>query len=205
MCEIVLGHISGEPGTNAERFHLMAPYESDPRKWAKVHWTDQYSGKQYYITTTDQHGSRDTVRVKSYGDVLLEYEFHAEVKCADVDGHPSGKQTLGLLQRRHVTIDQIKYIGKESNGLEEVESGMVHSAEAVSTEYPDPRRDVWQTKILPALREAPRQLLIRESGMSRRALMDLCAGRRRPHRKNQQKLTSLLRRYDDSNQDSTIG
>ncbi len=55
----------------------------------------------------------------------------------------------GLLQRRHARIAQIKYIGKESNSLEEVESGLIHSEQNVYTEYPDPRRDEWQTKIVP--------------------------------------------------------
>ena len=31
-----------------------------------------------------RHGSRIVARVKSYGDVLREYEFHPEAKCADI-------------------------------------------------------------------------------------------------------------------------
>jgi len=49
------------------------------------------------------------------------------------------KQTVGLLLRRHIKIDQIKYIGKESNNLEEVEAGLEHSKQNIYTEYPDPR------------------------------------------------------------------
>ena len=45
------------------------------------------------------------------------------------------------MQRRHIRIDQIKYIGKESNSLEEVDAGLVHSEQNVYTEFPDPRRD----------------------------------------------------------------
>jgi hypothetical protein len=44
-------------------------------------------------------------------------------------------QTVGLLQRRHVKINQIKCIGKESNSLENVEEGLVHSEQSVYTEY----------------------------------------------------------------------
>jgi hypothetical protein len=131
--------------------------------------------------------------VKTYGDILREYEFHPESKCADANGNPGGKQTIGLLQRRHVRIDQIKYIGKESNSLEDVDSGIVHSTRSVYTEYSDPRRDEWQTKILPALKEAPLKVLVGKSGMSRRALMDARAGRSRPHRKNRELLTPIVR------------
>jgi hypothetical protein len=50
-----------------------------------------------------------------------------------------------MLQRRHVRIDQVKYSRKEFNRLEDVESGTIHSGQDVYTEYPDERRDEWQT------------------------------------------------------------
>jgi len=37
-----LGHPTG---VDAERFHLIAPYESDPELWSERDWIDQYSGK----------------------------------------------------------------------------------------------------------------------------------------------------------------
>jgi hypothetical protein len=51
-----------------------------------------------------------------------------------------------LLRRRHVHIDLINYIGKESNSLEAVEAGLIHSEHAAYTEYRDERRDEWQIK-----------------------------------------------------------
>ena len=138
-------------------------------------------------------GTRLTARVKTYGEILREYEFHPESKCAGADGKPSNKQTIGLLQRRHIRIDLIRYIGKESNFLEDVESGMLHSEEETYTEYPDPRRDEWQTKIVPALKKIPLSQLEKLSGMSRSALKELRAGRSRPHRRNQRFLLSILR------------
>jgi len=91
-------------------------------------------------------------RVKSYGDLLEEYEFHPEAKCADENGNPCSKGTVGLLKRRRIRVGQIRFIGKESNTLEEVGSGLVHSAHNVYTEYQDSKRDEWQTNIVPALR-----------------------------------------------------
>src|SRR5437899_1222240 len=81
---------------------------------------------------------RQTARVKTYREVLREYEFHPESKCADADGKPCARQTIGLLQRRCIRVEQITPIGKESNSLEDVESGLIHSAPSVYTEYPDP-------------------------------------------------------------------
>ena len=185
----------GHPiGCDPEHFHLIAPYESDSSRWTKSEWVDLHSGNTYGITTTEPHGNRYTARVKTYGDVLIEYEFHPESKNADVQGNPSGKQTIGLLQRRHVRIEGIEYIGKESNRIEELESGLLHSEADVYTHYGDTRRDEWETKIRPALRKVSLNELGKRTGISRRAIIDLRMGRSRPHPRNRQSLVSALRR-----------
>ncbi len=191
-CQVVaLGHPAG---TNPERFHLIAPYNSDSRRWLRFQWIDQYTGERYRITTDGHHGSRKTARVKTYGEVLQEYEFHPESKCADADGNACGKQTIGLLVRRHVQIDRVRFIGKESNALEDVEAGMIHSADAVYTEYPDPKRDEWIAKILPILKKTPLSVLTKETGLSRRALISLRVGDSRPRRKNWELIATGFRR-----------
>lgn len=182
------------PGTDAEQFHLIAPYETNPQKWLKKSWINQYTGDTFRITTAGDHGTRWSARVKTYGEVLEEYEFHPESKCADKDGNPCNKQTVGLLNRRRVRIRNIKFIGKESNSLEDVESGLVQSAQNVYTEYPDPSRDEWDTVIRPALKIPPLNRLVKLSGYSRRMLIDARAGRSRPHRKNRELLISILHR-----------
>lgn len=45
--------------------------------------------------------------------------------------NPAAKQTFGLLRRRHVQVERIIYIGKESNRLKEIEAGVIHSPESV--------------------------------------------------------------------------
>lgn len=185
----------GHPlGVDPERFHLVAPYEVNPDRWLKMPWIDQYTGKQYHITTQGFHGTRRLARVKTYADVLREYAFHPGSKSADSRGKPSGKQTVGLLQRRHIRVGQVIYIGKESNRLEEIESGTIHSAQTVYTEYPDPRREEWQTKVLPALRKFPVRVLTRLTNKSRSMLTRTLAGRSRPRRRNQIVLTAALRK-----------
>lgn len=62
------------PGVDLTRFHLISPYEANSSKWLKQLWIDQYSGQQYRITTAGHHGARGTVRVRTYGDVLVDYE-----------------------------------------------------------------------------------------------------------------------------------
>ncbi|HEY1866743.1 MAG TPA: hypothetical protein VGG70_00510 [Candidatus Cybelea sp.] len=187
----------GHPiGVDPERFHLIAPYETDARKWEMMHWIDQYSrdGKRYRITASGPHGSRRLVRVKSYGDVLREYEYHAESKCADIDGKPCGKQTVGLLQRRHIAIDGFDYIGKESNKLEQVKEGGVPAESDVYTVYADPRRDEWDT-LLPVVKRIPLPELERDSNLDRRTLQRIRSGRQRPHAANMARLKVIASKF----------
>jgi len=133
--------------------------------------------------------------VQSYADVVDAYEFHPEAKCASADGTVSGKQTNGLHFRRHIVIDSISYIGKESNELEDVEAGMV-SPDQVYTQFTDKRRDYWNTKVRPAMRDkrvSIRTLTI-ATGLSRRMLIDARLGKRRPHLKHRQRIASALSR-----------
>jgi hypothetical protein len=182
------------PGVDPEKFHLLALYEPNPNRWLKMAWVNQYTGEQYQITTKGFHGDPRTARVKTYGDVLREYAFHPGSKSVDIHGKPSGKQTIGLLQRRHMRVGQIIYIGKESNNLEEIIEGTIHSPQSVYTEYLDPRREEWPTKILPVLKRFPVTVLMRLSGKSRSMLIRTLTGRSRPRARNQVLLKSVLRK-----------
>ena len=172
------------------------PYDSDPSKWLQKEWIDQHSKKRFRITTRGHCGSPRTARVKTYGDVITEYEFHPEAKCADAFGNICDRQTIGLLQRRHIKIDLIKCIGKESNSLENVDEGLEHSDRNVYTECADPRRSEWVIKIQPALKEVRLKILEKlcENKLSRREIIELRAGRSKPHRKNQEFVSALLKR-----------
>lgn len=186
----------GHPeGVDPEEFHLVTPYDPDPRRWLDTEWIDQYTGKRFRITTSGHCGTKQKARVKTYGDVVIEYEFHPESKCADAFGNPCDRQTTGLLGRRHIKIDQIKCIGKESNSLENVDEGLIHSEKNAYTEYVDPTRDEWATKTLPALRKIRLAELVQRCAgiLSRRGIIDLRAGRSRPHRKNQAHLARIVK------------
>ncbi len=185
----------GHPlGVDPGKFHLISPYDSDPRKWLEKEWIDQHSGKAYRATTKGDYGTRYAARVKTCGEVVREYESHPETKCADLYGSPCDRKTVGLLHRRHIKVDQIKCIGKESNSLEKVEEGAAHSEVGVYTEYIDPKRTEWATKIQPVLGKLSLQLLVKLCGnrISRRELIELRAGRSRPHRKNRELLTAII-------------
>jgi hypothetical protein len=105
---------------------------------------------------------------------------------------------VGLLQRRHVTIEwPPRFIGKESNKLEEVAEGSLPDADDVYTEYLDPRRDERATRILPKLKAITLRELTEKSGLSERALQMIRAGRR-PNKRNRALLTHIARRTNPS-------
>ena len=76
----------GHPeGVDPKHFHLIWPFERDARKWLRMSWTDMHSGEQYAIHT-GAASSAQSVRVKSYRDVLDSYATHPEPKSAAPDG-----------------------------------------------------------------------------------------------------------------------
>jgi hypothetical protein len=173
-----LGHPTG---AKPDRFHLIAPYETDPRKWERLRWVEQYSQNRYRISTSTQP-TRTIARVKSFGDVMDDYEFHPEAKCADENGAPCDKRTVGLLQRRCVMIEwPPRFIGKESNKLEEAGEGSVPDANDAYVEYPDPRRDEWKTKLLPKLQRFLVPEACEGTGISRAQMQRYRNKGARPH------------------------
>src|SRR3989442_7183675 len=113
--------LGGPPGS--PRVHLIAPYTKDAKEWLHMPWTDIYSGRGFGISTSPTTGDQ-LVQVKSYRDVLREYRQHPESKSASPDGIPCARGTVGLLQRRPVRAVRLRYVGKESNKLEEVDRGL---------------------------------------------------------------------------------
>jgi hypothetical protein len=177
-------HSFGHPdGVDPKTFHLMAPYERDPRKWTRLPWVNRGSRARVRITTTGETGGPGVARVKTYRDVIDEFQHHPEAKAADSLGNACQRGTVGLLQRRHVRLGRLVQVGKESNRLEEVEAGLAHDPDEVWTEFADPKRVPWATEVLPALKRMRLANLAAATGLSERQLRAIRNGRAmpRPH------------------------
>jgi len=76
-----------------------------------------------------------------------------------------------------------------------VQAGLVHDEQNVYTVYEDPRRNYWQTKVVPEIKKMSLAKLVEACAgrLSRRALIDIRAGRSRPHLRNQELLTFIAR------------
>jgi hypothetical protein len=83
--------------------------------------------------------------------------------------------------------------------LEEVDAGMIHSAQDVYTEYVDSSRDEWELKIRPAMKNVSILKLCEATGLSRRMLINARTGKSRPHPRNQALIASVLRRMGQLN------
>jgi hypothetical protein len=186
----------GHPrGVDVQHFHLIAPYNPDPRQWLKMRWIDRYSGKTYRVTLSEHATLEAEARLKSYGDVVLSYRFHPEFKSDGPGGEACDRRTRGLLRRTSIEATGVVYIGKESNKLEETEDGLIHDLDEVLNEYHDARGDVFTTLVLPVLRTMPLRVIVAESGLNPSTAKRIRAGGQRPHPRNLATLSQVAARY----------
>jgi hypothetical protein len=182
----------GHPeGVDPAHFHLVATFESDPRKWPKLPWMnlyDEHSTRYRIASEYSDYVAADRVQVKTYGDVRDDYRAHPEAKSLAPDGAVCRGSTVGVLQRRPVTARYLSHVGKESNRLEEVEAGLVHDPDEVYTEYIDEQHDPTWEELVAKLRAIPRSWLMQETGLARSTITALRNGHARPTRKTREKL-----------------
>jgi hypothetical protein len=179
------------PGMDPRHFHLIAPFEADPRKWTEMPWTDIYSEREYGITTNPIFAP-GLVRVKSYRDVIESHRYRPEYKSNASGGNPCTRTTTGLLERRVVVAGDVIHVGKESNRLGDVEAGLLHDWADIVSSYENP--ELWQSEIVPRLRAFPRGVLAQELGISRRQISALLNGHAQPSARTRKAVARLLGR-----------
>jgi hypothetical protein len=193
---LLVGHVRpfGYPaGVDPARFQLVTPYESDASRWLRLSWIDRYSGRQIPVSTTDEMDDPHRARLQTFRDVIREFRTHPEAKSADADGRACRRQTVGLLRRRIVQETYVAHVGKETNKLEEVESGLERDPKVIYTEYHCLGRDEWTTVILPRMRRTNLTALARECRVSERQLRTLVAGKVTPHCNTQRRIFEAIR------------
>jgi hypothetical protein len=178
-------------GADPAHFHLVAPFESDPRKWSRLPWRNLYdeSGTRYTIRAESSlYVVPGVVEVKTYRDVLADYRRHAETKSLAPSGAVCDGATRGLLRRRPVSAAYVTHVGKESNRLEEVNAGLVHDPEEVYTEYQDLAHghSPWQSLVMQVLKRMPRALLAKQVGLSERMIAAVRNGHALPRAAHQE-------------------
>ena len=177
---------------NPHRFRLVAPYGTAKER-RRVTWVNLHDPPNTYKLSTDPTRP-GTAITNSHSLNALRYFSHPEAKSADQDLNTCTRSTEGLLQRRPVIVRSITHIGKESNKLDQRETGELTADETedLLLEYRDPTVDNWRNEVLPLLRQLPPKEVAVVTGLSERRLRDTYAGRSTPHRATQERLRRAI-------------
>jgi hypothetical protein len=135
-------------------------------------------------------------QVRSIESVLREYSIHPEVKSIGSNGKPCRGLTVGVLAPRPVRVGLVRYIGKESNKLEEREAQLVRRMGDALTEYAVPLSadDSWPD-VCAVLGAMPRHEVERVSALTGRSLRRVITGSQRPPREVRERLFMATAEY----------
>ena len=181
---LITAHVAplGHPmGADPAHFRLVRPFELRPHMRTD-RWANIYDGNRYMAAALMAEQSARVAVLCTYRDVVSRYRRHPESKSGDAAGNPSNEETIGLLTRLHIlAVGQPRYIGKESNSLEEVESGIVGDADSVYVTYTDHESELQTLRAV--LQTLPRVAVARRAGISTRRLQDVIIRAIVPHAK----------------------
>lgn len=141
---------------------LYAPYERDPDKWHTLRWVNKFDGMPWTIATKSIGDVNGHCIVKTYYDVITEYQGHPEYSACDSDGLQCGVDTTGILHRMYVGPDKLHYIGKEGNNLDAAEVGLAAPGDICHVYGGDTGWDYWRPLVLPVFHRhywSPRDVL----------------------------------------------
>lgn len=67
-------------------------------------------------------------------EYIEQYRYHPEVKAADADGNPAGRDTTGLLRRLGLQSTRLTRIGKEVDRLEQDDATSIEGSKTAEFE-----------------------------------------------------------------------
>ena len=126
---------------------LIGPFAKTPTKQLSQSYVDRDdpSGQAWRITTTPPDGPwtaiRGTATVQTLQNVANQYTRHPEPTAVTAQGDPCHADTIGLLHRPIVQINQLRRIGKETaDGIEDEASlyDLDTPKDALPQIYPQP-------------------------------------------------------------------
>jgi hypothetical protein len=124
-----------------EHFRLVAPFESDQKKWKHlkcINIGDPKDRRIYGLTTSfTSPGFGKRAVVETFENLFYRYMQHHEAKSLGPDGKPCKGDTRGLLGRAHIIAGKHRRIGKESDRRWE-EGDDLESLMYVPMEYVQP-------------------------------------------------------------------
>ena len=180
-----------------------ATYDPNPDNWPQLDWYDRRTGNPTQITTLrpsdDPDLYADTLHqgatpIATLAHIITAYQHRPEHKLLAPDRTPAGRNSRGLLNRRHVTSSPAKteLTGKEGNNLEQRATGELIDVGQYRNSY-GTRKDTWP-EMLAILKTIPVPQLVKETGFSRSAIYAVLNGAI-PHPKNQAIYEEVARQH----------
>jgi hypothetical protein len=94
---------------------LVTQFTKDRSAWKTAIYRNIATGDEYTLYDEDAPSKPGQIDAMCYGGIIEQHRFHPEPKFWGSDGQPCGRNTRGLLERRHVQISRKIPIRKESN------------------------------------------------------------------------------------------
>jgi hypothetical protein len=171
---------------------LVTPFTKDRNAWRTAVYRDIATGEEYTLYDENVPSKPSQVDAMCYGGIIEQHRFHPEPKFCGPDGQPCGRNTRGLLQRRHVEIGRKVPIRKESsrrwqegNDPSMLPGYDVDNPDATATEYiraDEKRKHPTHAIASPQVREwlgrVPLDLISYHLGIDRHTLRNIRDGKR---------------------------
>lgn len=165
------------------QFQLIGPYVPVPEMAVLQEWVNQYDPGSTYTISPTMGIFTETVKVRTYGEILSEYLLHPETKFTDAMGARCSMHTTGRLYRTKLVLAGVDYIGKESNRVEQVAQGELElETTQLKVSQEDVRWDQIRERVFEVLSRYRDAENARLSGLSVREYRNIRSGVHRPNR-----------------------
>jgi hypothetical protein len=149
---------------------LVCPFSSKQMEWLALDCVNVHDGKTYKMLNcwnTNGNIPYDVVFPSQFAHLLVQYQRHPEAKSLSPDGNPCKAETKGLLKRAHVIVEEIRYVGKETDRKWE-EGDEISLLDFAATEYGRKNKVVATEEVKAAIATIGINKCARESGFDRK-------------------------------------
>ena len=155
---------------SSDKVLLVCPFSSNQNEWLSLDCVNVHDGKNYRMLNcrkTNGDTPYNVVFPSQFAHLLFQYQQHPEAKSLAPDGNPCAAETQGLLQRAHINVGELRYVGKETDRKWE-EGDEISVLEFAATEYGRKGRVIASEEIKLAIQEIGINKCARESGFDRK-------------------------------------
>ncbi len=148
---------------------LVCAYSSKQEEWISLECVNVYDGKKYRMLNcrkTNANVPYNVVFPSQFAHLAIQYQKHPEAKSLAPDGSACKAETKGLLKRTHVVVEEVRYVGKETDRKWE-EGDEISLLDFSATEYGRKGKVVASEEIKAAIKTIGINRCARESGFHR--------------------------------------